>query len=169
MDLEEHFHVSNFEGLIEAFESRGASAAEAMLRAAEFAQIDLESPALARGCYLLYIDVAPDSRWTAKAIYGALSVSGHRPDPSWVADRGAATDDELRDRLQTLPTDDPYRLALADPAERGPMADSMYVLAEADLQRRLLEIRMLFDPTAGDTAAAAEAIPEIRDEDEVQN
>ena len=158
-----------FEGLIEAFESRGASAAEAMLRAAEFAQIDLESPALARGCYLLYVDVAPDSRWTAKAIYGALSVSGHRPDPSWVADRGAATDDELRDRLQTLPTDDPYRLALADPAERGPMADSMYVLAEADLQRRLLEIRMLFDPTAGDTATAAEVIPETRDENEARN
>jgi tetratricopeptide (TPR) repeat protein len=157
-----------FEGLIEAFESRGASAAEAMLRAAEFAQIDLESLALARGCYLLYVEVAPDSRWTAKAIYGALSVSGHRPDPNWVADRGAATDDELRDRLEALPTDDPYRLALADPAERGPMADSMYVLAEANLQRRLLEIRMLFDPMAGDAATAADATPEIRDEDEVQ-
>jgi len=158
-----------FGGLIESFESRGASAAEAMLRAAEFAQMDLESPALARGCYLLYVEVAPDARWTAKAIYGALSVSGHEPDPNWVSDRGVATDDELRDRLKALPTDDPYRLALADPADRGPMADSMYVLAEADLQRRLLEIRMLFDPTAGDTAAAAEAIPEIRDEDEVQN
>ena len=159
-----------FEGLIEAFESRGASAAEAMLRAAELARIDLGSPALARGCYLLYINVAPDSRWTAKAIYGALSVSGHEPDPSWIADRGAATDDELRDRLKTLPAEDPYRLALADPAERGPMADSMYVLAEADLRRRLLEIRMLFDPTAAaDTVVAADTIPEVRDEDEVKN
>jgi len=157
-----------FEGLIESFESRGASAAEAMIRAAELAQMDLESSALARGCYLLYVQVAPESRWTAKAIYGALSVSGHEPDPSWVTDRGVATDDELRDRLKTLPTDDPYRLALADTAERGPMADSMYVLAEADLQRRLLEIRMLFDPTAGDTATAADETPEIRDEDEVQ-
>ena len=158
-----------FEGLIEAFESRGTSAGEAMLRAAELARIDLDAPALARGCYLLYIDVAPGSRWTAKAIYGALSVSGHEPDPSWVADRGAATDDELRERLASLPADDPYRLALASPAERGPMADSMYVLAEADLQRRLLEIRMLFDPTAGDTAVTADTIPAIRDEAEVRN
>jgi hypothetical protein len=140
-----------------------------MLRAAELARIDLDAPALARGCYLLYIDVAPGSRWTAKAIYGALSVSGHEPDPSWVADRGAATDDELRERLASLPADDPYRLALASPAERGPMADSMYVLAEADLQRRLLEIRMLFDPTAGDTAVTADTIPAIRDEAEVRN
>ncbi len=156
-----------FEGLIESFESRGASAGEAMLRAAELARIDLHSPALARGCYLLYVDVAPGSRWTAKAIYGALSVSGHEPDPSWVTDRGAATDDELRERLETLPADDPYRLALASTAERGPMADSMYVLAEADLERRLLEIRMLFDPTAGDSAVTADTIPETRDEDEV--
>ncbi len=157
-----------FEGLIEAFESRGTSAAEAMLRAAELAQMDLESPALARGCYLLYVEVAPDARWTAKAIYGALSVSGHEPDPSWVTDRGMATDDELRDRLKTLPTDDPYRLALADPAERGPMADSMYVLAEADLQRRLLEIRMLFDPTAEDIVAAEDSIPVAGDENKVE-
>jgi len=79
-----------------------------------------------------------------------------------------ATDDELRDRLKTLPTDDPYRLALADPAERGPMADSMYVLAEADLQRRLLEIRMLFDPTAEDIVAAEDSIPVAGDENKVE-
>jgi hypothetical protein len=45
----------------------------------------------------------------------------------------------------------------------------MYVLAEADLQRRLLEIRMLFDPTAGDTAVTADTISAIRDEVEVRN
>ena len=66
-----------FEGLIEAYESRGTSAAEAILRAAEVARIDLDAPALARGSYLLYLQLVPDSRWAAKAIYGALSVSGH--------------------------------------------------------------------------------------------
>ena len=32
----------------------------------------------------------------------------------------------------------------------------MYVLAEADLRRRLIEIQMLYDPTAGDTVPAVE-------------
>jgi tetratricopeptide (TPR) repeat protein len=145
-----------FEGLIEAYESRGTSAAEAILRAAEVARIDLDAPALARGSYLLYLQLVPDSRWAAKAIYGALSVSGHPPDPTWIADRGPTTDDELIDMLNTLPADDPYRLALAEREERGFLADSMYVLAEADLRRRLIEIQMLYDPRAGDTVRAVE-------------
>lgn len=161
---------SEFEGLIAAYESRGASAAEAILRAAEVAQIDLEALALARGSYLLYLDLVPDSRWAAKAIYGALSVSGHPPDPTWVDDRGLDTDDELRSLVGRLAPDDPYRLAYADLEDRPVMADSMYVLAEADLRRRLVEIRMLFDPTAGDTVPAeVEEAPVERDEDEVQN
>ncbi len=160
---------AEFEGLISAYESRGASAAEAVLRAAEVARIDLEALALARGSYLLYLELVPDSRWAAKAIYGALSVSGHPPDPAWVEDLGLATDDELRMHLRTLPSDDPYLLAFAAPNDRPVMADSMYVLAEADLRRRLTEIRMLFDPTAGDTVPVTEEPAAEPDEDEVQN
>ena len=160
---------AEFEGLITAYEGRGTSAAEAILRAAELAQIDLEALALARGSYLLYLELVPDSRWAAKAIYGALSVSGHQPDPSWVNDRGPDTDDELRNRLGALPADDPYRLAFAPAEDRGIMADSMYVLAEADLRRRLTEIRMLFDPTAADTVPEEDDTPVEADEDEVIN
>ena len=160
--------AGEFEGLIAAYEGRGASAAEAILRAAELAQIDLQSLALARGGYLLYLDLVPDSRWAAKAIYGALSVSGHRPDPAWVDDRGPDTDVELRSRLARLPADDPYLLALSPAEDRGVMADSMYVLAEADLRRRLVEIRMLFDPTAADTVPDDDS-PAEADEDEVIN
>lgn len=159
---------AEFEGLIAAFEGRGASAAEAILRAAELAQIDLQALALARGGYLLYLDLVPDSRWAAKAIYGALSVSGNRPDPAWVNDRGPDTDVELRSRLADLPADDPYRLALSPAEDRGVMADSMYVLAEADLRRRLVEIRMLFDPTAADTVPEEDS-PAEADEEEVIN
>jgi tetratricopeptide (TPR) repeat protein len=160
--------AGEFEGLIAAYEGRGASAAEAILRAAELAQIDLQSLALARGGYLLYLDLVPDSRWAAKAIYGALSVSGHRPDPAWVDDRGPDTDVELRSRLANLPADDPYLLALSPAEDQGVMADSMYVLAEADLRRRLVEIRMLFDPTAADTVPDDDS-PAEADEDEVIN
>ncbi|MEK6254220.1 MAG: hypothetical protein N2B05_05955 [Gemmatimonadales bacterium] len=160
---------AEFEGLIAAYEGRGTSAAEAILRAAELAQIDLEALALARGSYLLYLELVPDSRWAAKAIYGALSVSGYQPDPSWVNDRGPDTDDELRNRLGALPADDPYRLAFAPAEDRGIMADSMYVLAEADLRRRLTEIRMLFDPTAADTVPEEDDTPVEADEDEVIN
>lgn len=158
-----------FEGLEEAYESRGASAAEALLRAAEVAELGLEAPAVARGNYLLYLREDPDSKWAAKAIFGALSVSGHPPDSSWVVDRGPETDAELRRRLESLPADDPYRLALLleDP---GQIADSMYMLAEADLRRRIMEIQVLYDPTAADTAAAAtpEEATEPED-DEIQN
>lgn len=159
---------AEFEGLIAAYEGRGTSAAEAILRAAELAQIDLQALALARGGYLLYLDLVPASRWAAKAIYGALSVSGNRPDPAWVDDRGLDTDAELRSRLASLPADDPYRLALSPAADRGVMADSMYVLAEADLRRRLVEIRMLFDPTAADTVPEDDT-PAEAEEDEVIN
>lgn len=160
--------TDEFEGLMAAYESRGASAAEAVLRAAEVAQIDLEAPAVARGCYLLYLDLVPDSRWAAKAVYGALAVSGRPPDPTWVEDRGVDTDDEIRGLLRALSPDDPYLLAFAEAEDRPLLADSMYVLAEADLRRRLIEIRMLFDPTAGDTVPEPEAVPPDPDNEEVR-
>lgn len=158
--------AGDFEGLMEAYASRGASAAEAMLRAAEIARVELGSLAVARGGYLLYLDLVPGSRWAAKAIYGALSVSGHPPDPSWVTDRGASTDEELRRRWASLPPDDPYALALGG-APTDLRADSMYVLAEADLRRRLVEIQMLFDPTATDTVPEEDEVPLEGDGEEV--
>ncbi len=158
-----------FDALISAYEGRGASAAEAVLRAAEVARIDLYAPALARGGYLLYLEVAPESPWAAKAIIGALSLSGATPDAGWVDDQGAQTDVELRRRFETLPADDPYRVALSGAADRDMMADSMYVLAEADLDRRLTEIRMLFDPTAADTVPDQDEIQIEQDQDEIQN
>jgi hypothetical protein len=86
-----------------------------------------------------------------------------------VNDRGPGTDDELRTRLDNLPAEDPYRLALFPAEDRGVMADSMYVLAEADLRRRLTEIRMLFDPTAADTVPEGDEPSAAADEDEVIN
>jgi len=128
-----------------AWESRGSSAAEAALRAAELAGTELGSPAVARGLYLKYLELAPESPWAVKAIYGALAFSGHQPG-DWVRDDGAATDQELLARINTIPADDPYRLALAEEM-RDVWADSSYVLAEVDLERRISEIQMLFDTT----------------------
>lgn len=157
-----------FQSLEATYESRGTSVAEALLRAAEVADLELGAPALARGNYLLYLQVDPGSRWAAKAIYGALSVSGYTPDSSWVVDRGPETDAELRRRLTSLPADDPYRLALTRDSI-GTMADSMYVLAEADLERRIMEIQVLYDPTAADTAAAEEDEVADPEDEEIQN
>jgi tetratricopeptide (TPR) repeat protein len=156
-----HTWAQRFVHLMEAYESRGAAAAEAVLRAAEVAGTELDAAALARGLYLLYLDLAPDSRWAAKAIYGALAYAGHPPG-DWVEDRGEETDRELLARLAALPEDDPYRLAVEERGGEYPLADSMYLLAEADLKQRIQAIRMLFDPEAGivvveDTAAAQAA------------
>jgi tetratricopeptide (TPR) repeat protein len=134
-----------FEALTEAWRTRGSTAAEAALRAAEVAGTELGSPAVARGLYLKYLELAPRSRWEAKAIYGALAHAGHRPG-DWVRDEGAATDAALRARLASLPPEDPYRAAL-DPALGDVWSDSAFVLAEADLRDRITEIQMLFDTT----------------------
>jgi tetratricopeptide (TPR) repeat protein len=128
-----------------AWESRGSSAAEAALRAAELAGTELGSPAVARGLYLKYLELAPESPWAVKAIYGALAFSGQQPG-DWVRDDGAATDQDLLDRINAVPADNPYRLALAEEM-RDTWADSSYVLAEVDLERRISEIQMLFDTT----------------------
>jgi len=128
-----------------AWEGRGSSAAEAALRAAELAGTELGSPAVARGLYLKYLELAPASPWAVKAIYGALAFSGYQPG-DWVRDEGAATDRELVARIDAIPADNPYRLALAGDV-RDVWSDSSYVLAEVDLERRITEIQMLFDTT----------------------
>jgi outer membrane protein assembly factor BamD (BamD/ComL family) len=137
--------AARFRDYTQAWRDRGGSAAEAALRSAELAGTELESPAVARGLYLKYLELAPDSPWTAKAIYGALAYSGQRPG-SWVQDEGEATDGLLLARLESLPPEDPYRQAITGTVTDS-WADSAYVLAEADLEERITEIRMLFDTT----------------------
>lgn len=155
-----------FADLVAAYESRGATAAEAALRAAEIAGAELSSPRVSRGLYLRYLELAPRSPWRAKAMAGALL---HRDTPAgdWAGDRGAATDDELRRALEALPTDDPYRVAIAD-LPRTALLDSAYVVAEMDLRRRLVEIRMLYDTTAAfvaPTDSVVEEAPEPEPDD----
>jgi hypothetical protein len=135
-----------FSNLVAAYESRGSTAAEAALRAAEVAGGDLAATRVARGLYLHYLELAPDSPWAAKAIYGALLFSD-TPAGDWVQDRGASTDDRLRELLTAMPEANPYRISIENRA-RDADTDSLYVLAESDLQRRLVEIRMLYDTTA---------------------
>ncbi|MFQ5530670.1 MAG: hypothetical protein ACE5FP_10050 [Gemmatimonadota bacterium] len=135
-----------FSNLVGAYESRGSTAAEAALRAAEIAAGDLAVPRVARGLYLRYLELAPDSPWAAKAIYGAL-LYGDTPASDWIDDRGASTDSRLRGMLTALADSNPYRISIED-RTRDAAADSAYVLAESDLRRRLLEIRMLYDTTA---------------------
>ena len=137
--------ANQFDSYTRAWRDRGASAAEAALRGGELAGSELGSPAVARGMYLKYLELAPESPWTAKALYGALAYSGYRPG-TWVRDEGAATDAELVARLEALPSSDPYRQAITG-AGRDSWADSAYVLAEVDLENRIMEIRMLFDTT----------------------
>lgn len=138
--------AEEFADLVEAYETRGASAAEAALRAAEVAGGQLGARRVARGLYLRYLDLAPDSRWQAKAIAGAI-VHADWPAGEWAGDRGDETDERLRSRLASLPTSDPYRVSLHD-LPGGIDTDSAYVESERDLRRRLVEIRMLYDTTA---------------------
>ncbi len=138
--------VTLFSNLVAAFESRGSTAAEGALRAAEIAGGDLSASRVARGLYLRYLELAPGSPWAAKAIYGALFYAD-TPAGEWVGDQGSRTDDRLRDLLAALPETNPYRISIEN-LPRDADADSAYVLAETDLRRRLVEIRMLYDTTA---------------------
>jgi len=142
--------LQTFTSLMGAYGSRGKNAAEALLRAAEIARDELGSPALARGLYLRYVELVPDSRWVAKAIFGALSLSGYRSAGEAV-DEGEATDRKLRTRLAALPPADPYRVALA--REPIPPDDSSYVWSERALRVRLEDIRLLYDESARRVAA----------------
>lgn len=169
--------VDEFAELVAAYETRGASAAEAALRAAEIAGADLGSRRVARGLYLTYLDLAPDSPWRAKAIAGAM-LHADWPAGEWAGDRGEATDSRLRTQLAGLPNSNPYRVSLQD-LPRTPGIDSAYVEAERELRRRLLQIRMLYDTTAvlvdpsgaadgGDEAAPQQEQEAQEDEPEVE-
>lgn len=138
--------VDEFARLVDAYRSRGSTAAEAALRAAEIAGAELSSPRVSRGLYLEYLEIAPTSPWRAKAIAGAL-LHHETPAGDWAGDSGADTDAELRAQLAALPVGDPYRISIED-LPRDANVDSAYVVAERDLRRRLVEIRMLYDTTA---------------------
>ncbi|MGD8496374.1 MAG: hypothetical protein PVF05_09315 [Gemmatimonadales bacterium] len=160
--------VIEFGHLVDAYETRGATAAEAALRAAELAGSELGSRRVARGLYLKYLELAPDSPWRAKAMAGAILYADY-PAGEWAGDRGAATDRRLEDQLAGLPADDPYRISFED-LPRTPRVDSAYVAQERDLQRRLVQIRMLYDTTAvlitpSDTAPAENPAPAADGED----
>lgn len=157
--------VNLFSNLVSAYESRGSTAAEAALRAAEIAGGDLAVPRVARGLYLRYLELAPGSPWAAKAIYGAL-LYADTPASDWIADSGRQTDDRLRAMLTALSDTNPYRISIAN-LERDASADSAYVLAESDLRRRLLEIRMLYDTTAVLVQPQDTVPPEV-EEDELE-
>ncbi len=152
-----------FSNLVSAYEGRGSTAAEAALRAAEIAGGDLAVPRVARGLYLRYLELAPGSPWAAKAIYGALLYSD-TPASDWIADSGRQTDDQLRAMLSSLSDTDPYRISI-ERLERHESADSAYVVAESDLRRRLLEIRMLYDTTAV-LVQPQDTVPAEADEDQ---
>lgn len=138
--------VEEFTSLVDAVEARGATAAEAALRAAEIAGVNLGARHVARGLYLEYLSLAPRSPWRAKAIAGVLAYAD-TPAGEWAQDQGPTTDDRLREELSTLPGDDPYRVSVQG-LERTPTIDSAYVAAERALRRRMVEIRMLYDTTA---------------------
>lgn len=149
--------VNEFARLVEAYETRGATASEAALRAAEIAGSVLGARRVARGLYLRYLDLAPESEWQAKAIAGAMLHADY-PAGAWAEDEGADTDARLMARLSSLPASDPYRVSIQD-LPRDAAIDSAYVEAERDLRRRILQIRMLYDTTAvlvepSDTAGA---------------
>lgn len=156
--------VDEFASLVEAYETRGATAAEAALRAAEIAGSVLGARRVARGLYLRYLDLAPESEWRAKAIAGAMLHADY-PAGAWAEDEGADTDARLMARLSSLPASDPYRVSLQDlPRDAG--IDSAYVEAERELRRRILQIRMLYDTTAVlvEPSDTAEAEDEAADE-----
>jgi tetratricopeptide (TPR) repeat protein len=137
--------VGEFSNLVDAVESRGATAAEAALRAAEIAGFSLGARRVARGLYVRYLSLAPDSPWKGKAIAGALALAA--ADDGGTPDADDATDLRLREELSRLPADDPYRVSVQD-LTRSPVIDSAYVEAERNLRRRIVEIRMLYDTTA---------------------
>ncbi len=162
--------VQSFGNWMNVFESRGVTESAALLRAAEVAVNQLRAPAVGRSLYLRFLEVAPGSPWAPKAILGALSLSeaaekaaagGSNPcvGTSGDSNPGAATtgevDRQLRARLSTFPSDNPYVLAAG--AADTPARDSSYAAAEQQLQVRLDAMRQLFEPAAVRPAAPADS------------
>ncbi len=141
--------VQTFGHWVEVFRTRGSTEAAALLRAAEIAVDDLHAPGVARSLYLGYVEAAPASPWTPKAILGALALSGQGPQAGSAEE--AETDRQLRQTLRDIPAGNPYVLASAA-AETG-ASDSAYSEAERQLHTQLQDMRRLFAPDPVQVAA----------------
>ncbi len=134
--------VRLFDDLIGAHSSRGASAAEALLRAAEVASEQIGARRVARSLYEQYVLESPPPAWRSKAILAALTL----PETEGAAaEAGSLTNAALRQLLAGLPEDDPYMRATNRVSDAR--SDSAYSAAEIALAARIVEIRALFDPS----------------------
>ena len=135
--------VRLFDDLVGAHRSRGAGAAEALLRAAEVASEQIGARRVARSLYEQYVLESPPPAWRAKAILAALTL----PEAEGAAAEAATlTNADLRRFLAELPEDDPYVRATRRISDT--QSDSAYSAAEIALAARIVEIRTLFDPSA---------------------
>jgi hypothetical protein len=96
----------------------------ALFAAAEIARDELGARPLARSLFVTFVDVAPQTPWSAKALLAALSLA---PD--------AADADSLRTRLFSYQSS-PYAQALASGAD-----PEAFAIAEERLQRSLIALR----------------------------
>ncbi len=135
--------VRLFADLIGAHRSRGAGAAEALLRAAEVASEQIGARRVARALYEQYVLESPPPAWRSKGILAALTL----PEAEGAAgEAGTLTNADLRQFLAGLPDDDPYIRATRRVSDTR--SDSAYSAAEIALAARIVEIRALFDPSA---------------------
>ena len=135
--------VRLFDNLVGAHRSRGAGAAEALLRAAEVASEQIGARRVARSLYEQYVQESPPPAWRAKAILAALTLPAAE---GAAAEAGTLTNADLRQFLAELPEDDPYIRATSRVSDTR--SDSAYSAAEIALAARIVEIRTLFDPSA---------------------
>lgn len=158
--------LRSYDGLMGAYESRGSDAAEALLRAGEIAQVQLQARALSRSLYRKYLELRPSSPWAPKAVAGIAASYGGEDDGE------APPDSEPWDRrvdhwLGAVSPGNPYLVALRDEPETAE-TDSAYARLEAQLARRLDEIRKLYAPAEiptppSDTSAAQDTVTQPAD------
>ena len=110
------------EALVEKAQSSGQPLA--LFAAAEIARDDLAAGPLARRLFVTFVDMAPNTPWSAKALLAALAIA---PD--------AADADSLRARLTTYHSS-PYAQALQDGGD-----PEVFAIAEERLQRSLIALR----------------------------
>jgi hypothetical protein len=115
-------HMRVVEMLVQKAQNDGQPLA--LFAAAEAARDELNAPLLARRLFITFVDVAPQTPWSAKALLAALAL---QPD--------AADAPALRSRLANY-SNSPYVQA----TDSGGDAEA-YALAEERLQRSLLSLR----------------------------
>jgi hypothetical protein len=110
------------EALVQKAQSSGQPLA--IFAAAEIARDELNAKPLARRLFVTFVDVAPQTPWSAKAILAALALAPDAPDA-----------DSLRTRLATYQSS-PYAQALSAGAD-----PEAFAIAEERLQRSLIALR----------------------------